>query len=81
MDVIGSFVRAHRFPQGHIHRYVRRGILAAKGARAHIEDWDIRSAVVRANKAAGFTIGKMGSQADVPWADEIDRFEAPLHDP
>ena len=44
----------------------------AKGA------WDIRSAIVRANKAAAITIQSVGAQDGIPWADEIDNFDA-LH--
>ncbi|TVY31583.1 Ribokinase [Lachnellula subtilissima] len=44
-------------------------------------DWNIRAAVVRANKAAAITIEKLGAQAGIPWADEIDRFDAPFNDP
>ena len=43
--------------------------------------WDIRSAVVRANKAAAITIMKMGAQAGIPWANEVDQFDAPFLDP
>ncbi|OHE98390.1 hypothetical protein CORC01_06386 [Colletotrichum orchidophilum] len=39
--------------------------------------WDIRSAVIRGNKAAALTIQSVGAQAGIPWADEIDRFDAP----
>ncbi|KAH7017714.1 hypothetical protein EDB80DRAFT_874408 [Ilyonectria destructans] len=39
--------------------------------------WDIRSAVVRANKAAAITIQNMGAQDGIPWVDEIDDFDAP----
>jgi hypothetical protein len=37
--------------------------------------WDIKSAVVRANKAAALTITKFGAQEGIPWSDEIDQFE------
>ncbi|KAH6636429.1 ribokinase [Chaetomium tenue] len=43
----------------------------AKGA------WDIRSAVIRANKAAAMTIRSVGAQNGIPWSDEIGRFDAP----
>jgi ribokinase len=43
--------------------------------------WDIRSAVVRANKAAAITIMKMEAQAGIPWANEVDQFYAPFLDP
>lgn len=43
--------------------------------------WDIRSAVVRANKAAAMTVMKMGAQAGIPWANEVDQFDAPFLDP
>lgn len=39
--------------------------------------WDIRSAVVRANKAAAITIQSVGAQDGIPWADEIDNLDAP----
>lgn len=39
--------------------------------------WDIRSAVVRANKAAAITIMNVGAQDGIPWSDEIERFDAP----
>ncbi len=38
--------------------------------------WDIKSAVVRANKAAAMTIRSVGAQDGIPWSDEIDRFDA-----
>ncbi|KAI1330269.1 Ribokinase-like protein [Xylariaceae sp. FL0255] len=40
--------------------------------------WDIREAVIRANKAAAIAIGSMSAQAGIPWEDEIDGFQAPL---
>ncbi|KAF2115016.1 Ribokinase-like protein [Lophiotrema nucula] len=43
--------------------------------------WDIRKAVVRANKAAALTITHLGAQQGIPWANEIDRFNAPFNDP
>ncbi|CAJ2513589.1 Uu.00g017080.m01.CDS01 [Anthostomella pinea] len=43
--------------------------------------WDIESAVVRANKAAAITIQSMGAQDGIPWADEIDQFDAPYKVP
>lgn len=42
-------------------------------------NWDIKSAIIRANKAAALTIGKLGAQEGIPWADEIDQFEAELN--
>lgn len=42
------------------------------------KQWDIRSAVVRANKAAAITIQAMGAQAGIPWGDELDKFDASL---
>ncbi|OIW27701.1 Ribokinase-like protein [Coniochaeta ligniaria NRRL 30616] len=39
--------------------------------------WDIESAVIRANKAAAMTIRSVGAQDGIPWADEIDTFDAP----
>ncbi|KAI1754548.1 Ribokinase-like protein [Xylaria castorea] len=39
--------------------------------------WDIRSAVVRSNKAAAMTIQAIGVQAGIPWGDELDNFDAP----
>lgn len=44
-------------------------------------NWDMRSAVIRANKAAAITIQSFGAQCDIPWADEIDGFDAPLKAP
>ena len=44
-------------------------------------DWNIKQAVDRANKAAALTITKLGAQQGIPWADEIDRFDAPFNDP
>ncbi|KAK4195221.1 putative ribokinase protein [Triangularia verruculosa] len=42
-------------------------------------NWDIRSAVVRGNKAAAMTVMRgVGAQEGIPWADEIDGFDAPL---
>jgi ribokinase len=38
--------------------------------------WNIRSAIVRANKAAAITIQTVGAQDGIPWADEIDHFDA-----
>lgn len=43
--------------------------------------WDIKRAVNRANKAAALKITRLGAQQGIPWADEIDRFDAPFHDP
>ncbi|KAF7542009.1 hypothetical protein G7054_g135 [Neopestalotiopsis clavispora] len=40
--------------------------------------WDIRSAVMRANRAAAITIQRFGAQNGIPWADKIDDFEAPF---
>ena len=40
--------------------------------------WNIRDAIIRANKASALTIGKLGAQAGIPWSDEIDEFEADL---
>ncbi|KAK0381148.1 hypothetical protein CLIM01_01505 [Colletotrichum limetticola] len=37
--------------------------------------WDIESAVVRANQAAAIAIGSPGAQGYIPWADEIDQFD------
>lgn len=42
-------------------------------------NWDIKSAIIHANKAAAITIGKLGAQEGIPWADEIDQFEAELN--
>ncbi|KAK7959815.1 ribokinase protein [Apiospora aurea] len=39
-------------------------------------NWDIRKAVVRANKAAATTIQTVGAQDGISWADEIDHFDA-----
>ncbi|KUJ20804.1 ribokinase [Mollisia scopiformis] len=35
-------------------------------------EFDIKSAVERANMAAAKTIGKRGAQSSIPWADELD---------
>jgi len=43
--------------------------------------WDIESAVIRANKAAAITIQTVGAQDGIPWADEIDNFDAPQKAP
>ena len=43
--------------------------------------WDIRSAVDRANKAAALTIQSVGAQHGIPWADDIDSFDAPYKKP
>ena len=43
--------------------------------------WNIKSAVDRANRAAALTITKLGAQQGIPWADEVDRFDAPINDP
>jgi hypothetical protein len=40
--------------------------------------WDIRSAIVRANKAVAITTQSLGARQGIPWADEIDASEAPL---
>ncbi|KAI9708025.1 MAG: hypothetical protein M1820_004229 [Bogoriella megaspora] len=45
------------------------------------KEWDIERAVIRANKAAAITITKMGAQHGIPWADEVDSFDAPFKDP
>lgn len=42
-------------------------------------NWDIKRAIIHANKAAALTIGKLGAQAGIPWADDIDQFEAELN--
>lgn len=41
--------------------------------------WDIKSAIIHANKAAALTIGKLGAQEGIPWADEIEQFKAELN--
>ncbi|KAF4781106.1 putative ribokinase protein [Colletotrichum scovillei] len=38
-------------------------------------EWDIESAVVRANQAAAISIGSAGAQGHIPWANEIDLFD------
>ena len=43
--------------------------------------WDIKSAVIRANKAAALTITRLGAQGGIPWSDEIDHFDAPFNNP
>lgn len=40
--------------------------------------WNIRSAIIRSNKAAAITIQRVGGQGGIPWADEIDDFNAPV---
>lgn len=40
-------------------------------------NWDIKTAVIRANKAASITIQSVGAQGGIPWSDEIDNFDAP----
>ena len=42
-------------------------------------EWDIKKAITRANKAAALTIGKLGAQEGIPWANEIDEFDAELN--
>ncbi|KAH7357453.1 Ribokinase-like protein [Pyrenochaeta sp. MPI-SDFR-AT-0127] len=42
--------------------------------------WDIKQAVIRANKAAALTITKLGAQHGIPWSDEIDKFDAPFNE-
>lgn len=42
-------------------------------------NWDIKSAIIQANKAATLTIGKVEAQEGIPWADEIEKFEAELN--
>ena len=43
------------------------------------EPWDILKAVRRACIASALTVGKMGAQEGIPWADEMDKF-AEEHD-
>jgi hypothetical protein len=43
--------------------------------------WDIKSAVIRANKASALTIGRLGAQEGIPWDDEIDQLNADFSDP
>ncbi|KAF2228920.1 ribokinase, partial [Viridothelium virens] len=43
--------------------------------------WHIKRAVIRANKAAALMITKLGAQQGIPWADEIDYFDAPFKVP
>ncbi|EFY91841.1 ribokinase [Metarhizium acridum CQMa 102] len=38
--------------------------------------WDIKSAVIRANKAAAITIESVGTQDGIPWSDEMNSFDA-----
>ncbi|KAF2015739.1 ribokinase [Aaosphaeria arxii CBS 175.79] len=38
--------------------------------------WDIKSAILRANKAAALAVSKFGAQEGIPWLDEIEAFEA-----
>ena len=42
--------------------------------------WNIREAVVRANKAAALTIMQLGAQRGIPCCDEIDKFDAPFNE-
>lgn len=34
--------------------------------------WDIKEAVERASRASAWTIGAVGAQTAMPWADQID---------
>jgi ribokinase len=34
--------------------------------------WDIRGAILQANKAAALTVSKVGAQEGIPWLDEMD---------
>ncbi|KAJ0139258.1 Cell cycle serine/threonine-protein kinase hsk1 [Fusarium oxysporum f. sp. albedinis] len=40
--------------------------------------WDIRNAVVRANKAAAIKGQSLGAQEIIPWSEDIGSFDAPL---
>ena len=44
------------------------------------EKWDVKQAVIRANRAAALTITRLDAQQGIPWADEIDHFNAPLNE-
>ncbi|KAI1129671.1 Ribokinase-like protein [Nemania abortiva] len=53
------------------------GTYAAAYLRQKVKgQWDIKSVVVRSNKAAAITIQAMGAQAGIPWGDELDNFDA-----
>jgi len=43
------------------------------------DKWDIKSTILRANKACAMTILKVGCQDGIPWSDEIDQFPAELN--
>ena len=43
--------------------------------------WDIREAVERASSASAWTIGEIGAQAAIPWADQIDSIPAKVDTP
>lgn len=54
------------------------GAYASEYLRQKVEKrWDIKSAIIRSNKAAAITIQRVGSQDGIPWADEIENFDAP----
>ncbi|CAF3585025.1 unnamed protein product [Fusarium graminearum] len=55
------------FTGAYVSEYVRQKTLGK---------WDIRSAVIRAKKAAAMTVRNVGAQNGIPWSDEIDSFDA-----
>ncbi|KAK7418821.1 hypothetical protein QQX98_003683 [Neonectria punicea] len=67
-DTTGAGIIKDTFTGAYASEYLRQ---KAKGT------WDIRSAVVRAKNAAAITIQSVGAQNGIPWADEIDDFDAP----
>lgn len=38
-------------------------------------EWDIKSAVVRSNKAAAMAIQSLSAQDGIPWSNELDDYE------
>jgi hypothetical protein len=41
--------------------------------------WNIKNAILRANKACALNIMMVGCQDGIPWSDEIDAFEAEIN--
>ncbi|KAI3559007.1 hypothetical protein CABS03_11254 [Colletotrichum abscissum] len=68
VSVVNTTGAGDTFTGAYAADYVRQ-ISSASG------EWDIESAVVRANKAAAISVGRMGAQGHIPWADEIDQFD------
>ncbi|KAJ8127296.1 hypothetical protein O1611_g6339 [Lasiodiplodia mahajangana] len=69
VDVVDTTGAGDTFTGAYAAAYLRQ---KAKG------QWDIKSAVVRSNKAAAMMIQAMGAQTGIPWGDELDGFDAPL---